>query len=174
MRPEKKSAFDEIRKKVSGAQFLIVTDYNGLNVGKTQELKKRLRGVNASMQVIKNRVFQHVAKDLGVTGLDPHLHGPSAMVYGQGDVVMAAKVLKDFIKENQKPLIKAGTLEGSLISAEQVTELAGLPSREVLLSKLVGTLAAPMSSLVGVLQAKVASIVYVLKSIEEKKQQANG
>ena len=174
MRAEKKSAFEEIRKKVSGSGFVILTDYKGLNVSKTQELKKRLRGVNASMQVVKNRVFSHVAKDLGVSGLEAHLSGPSAMVFGQGDVVTVAKVLKDFIKENEKPKIKAGTLKGAAISADEVAQLAALPSREILLSKLVGTLAAPMQGIVGVLQQKVASVVYVLKAIEQKKQQANG
>ena len=174
MRPEKKSAFEEIRSKVSGAGFVILADYAGLDVIKTQELKKRLRGVNASMQVVKNRVFSTVIKDLGYQTMDAGLSGPSAMVYGQGDVVMAAKVLKDFIKENEKPVIKLGALQGATITSKDVADLAALPSREVLLSQFVGTLAAPMQGLVGVLQAKLASLVYVLKAIEEKKSNSNG
>ena len=165
---------EEIRTKVKASGFVILADYRGLSVSKTAELKRRLRGAQASMQVVKNRVFTHVAKDLGVTGLSGDLAGPSAMVLGK-DVVGAAKVLRDFIKENdKKPVVKSGVLQGQVLSADDVNALAALPSREQLLSQMVGTIAAPMSSLVGVLQAKVASLLYVLKAIEDKKAKAAG
>jgi large subunit ribosomal protein L10 len=173
MRLEKKSMADEIRTKVKASGFIILADYTGLSVTKTQELKRRLRGAHASMQVVKNRVFKNVAKDLGYERLDGSLVGPSAMVLGQ-DVVGAAKVLRDFIKENQKPVIKTGVLQGAPLSADDVKALAALPSREQLLAQMVGTIAAPMSQLVGVLQAKVASLLYVLKAVEEKKAKAAG
>jgi large subunit ribosomal protein L10 len=171
IRPEKKAAYDEIRQKLSGSVFVILADYKGLTVAKTTELKKRLRGAKASIQVVKNRVFGHVAKDIGMGALEDKLSGPSAMVYGQGDVVQAAKVLKDFVKEHELPVVKIGTLQGVILTAADVAQLASLPSREVLLSKFVGTLAAPLSNLVGVLNQKAASLVYVLQAAADKKGQ---
>jgi large subunit ribosomal protein L10 len=170
MRPEKASIYAEIRRKVSESPFVILADYRGLNVLKMQDLRRRLRGANANIQVVKNRMFRHVAGELGVRVEDPTLSGPSAMVYGKGDVVSVAKVLKDFIKENDKPKIKAGAMQGTLLTAQDVQSLAALPSRETLLSMVVGTIAAPMSGLVGVLNQKVASLLYVLQAVKEKKE----
>ena len=174
MRPEKEAMAAELKTKMSGASFVILADYKGLNVVKIAELRRRLKGVNSQLQVVKNRVFSHVAKDLGYKGFEKASVGPSAMVFGKGDVVATAKVLKDFIKENEKPVIKSGALDGAVLTAADITQLASMPSREQLLGQLVGTLAAPMTQLVGVFQQKVASIVYALKAIEEKKQQGNG
>lgn len=168
MRAEKSSMAAEIKARVRDSGFIILADYQGLNVAKTTELKRRLRGVNAGMQVVKNRMMGHVAKDCGLTALDVNLTGPSAMVFGK-DPVGAAKVLRDFIKENSKPVIKSGTLGEQALTAQDIGALAALPSREELLAKFVGTLAAPMGQLVGVLNAKLSSLLYVLKAIEEKK-----
>ena len=172
MRAEKKSIIEELREKVKGSSFLIVADYHGLNVGKTEDLKRRLRGVDAHFQVIQNRMFKRVASELSQPGLEKGISGPSAMIYGKGDVAQAAKVLKDFVKENNLPAIKIGSLQGAVLSAADIQNLAGLPSREVLLATVVGTIAAPLTQLVGVLQQKVASVVYVLKAIQEKKEKA--
>jgi large subunit ribosomal protein L10 len=170
MRPEKKSIVDELKGQITDSLFVILTDYRGLNVSKTEELRKRLRGVNAKFHVVQNRMFKHVANELSVKGLESGLKGPSAMVVGKGDVVQTAKVLKDFIKENSIPTVKIGSLEGVILSAADVDKLAGLPSREVLLGQLVGTIAAPMTRLAGVLNQKVASLLYVLKAVQEKKE----
>jgi large subunit ribosomal protein L10 len=160
---------EELKTKLSGATFVILADYRGLSVTKISDLRRRLKGAHAQLQVIKNRVFMHVAKELGYKGFEQPTSGPSAMVFGKGDVVATAKVLKDFIKENEKPVLKLGALDGAALSAADIQQLAALPSREQLLGQLVGTLAAPMSQLVGVLSQKTATIVYVLKAIEEKK-----
>jgi large subunit ribosomal protein L10 len=173
MRPEKQAMADEFRSRVKDAAFMILADYRGLSVSKTDELRRRLRGVNARMQVIQNRVFRAVAKEASLPGLEPALKGPSALVYGPGDVVQAAKVLKDFVRENERPKIKAGALAGALITAQDVEQLAGLPAREVLLAQMLGTIAAPMTRLAGVLNQKVASIVYALKAVQEKKEKAS-
>jgi large subunit ribosomal protein L10 len=172
MRPEKKSMAAELKTKVSGAGYVILADYTGLTVAKTADLRKRLRGANARIQVVKNRVFKHVLKDAGVAGIDGSLKGSSAMVFGSGDPVAAAKVLKDFIKENEKPKIKVGTLQGQVLSPADVDSLAAMPSREVMLSKVVGTIAAPLSQLVGVLNQKVSTVVYVLQAAKDKKEKA--
>jgi len=173
MRPEKTAIVEEIRSKITDAVFVILADYRGLTVAKTEELKGKLRGVDAHFQVVQNRMFQRVARELDYTALGGEkAKGPSAMVFGNGDVVQAAKILKDFIKENELPVIKVGTLEGVILSQEDIEHLATLPSRDQLLAQVVGTIAAPLSQLVGVFQQKVASVVYVLKAVQEKKEQA--
>ncbi|HHY51219.1 MAG TPA: 50S ribosomal protein L10 [Alphaproteobacteria bacterium] len=172
MRPEKISMLKEVRTKLSGSSFFILTNFQGLTVSKSDDLRKRLRGAKANFQIVQNKHFGLAAKDCGLPAIDPSvLRGPSALVYGQGDVVAAAKVLKDFIKENDKPAIKLGGLQGQLLSRADVESLAALPSREILLGQVVGTVAAPMSRLVGALQQKVASVLYVLQAYAEKKGQ---
>lgn len=173
MRAEKQSMLQEVRRKISDASFFILANHTGLSVMKTDDLRKRLRAAKAEMQIVQNKQFTRAAKELGYAGLDAKaLSGPSAMVYGSGDVVAAAKVLKDFIKENEKPVIKLGALQGQVLSSADVASLAALPSRELLLGQVVGTIAAPMSRLVGVLQQKVASVVYVLQACADKKGKA--
>ena len=176
MRAEKVSIMQEVRGKLSGSSFFFLTNYNGLTVGKTDDLRRRLRGAKADFTVVPNKQFGLAAKECGYANLGKEvLKGPSAMVYGKGDVVAAAKVLKDFIKENdKKPSLKVGGLQGSVLYPADVESLDALPSREALLGQVVGTIAAPMSRLVGVLQQKVASVVYVLKASADKKGPAAG
>jgi large subunit ribosomal protein L10 len=172
MRLEKQSIVRDLRARMQGAQFVILTDYKGLNVAAMSDLRGRLRGAQAEFHVVQNSLVRLVAKDLGQTGLEPGLTGPSAMISGSGDVAQAAKVLRDFIKEKEKPTIKIGALQGAILSAKDVSTLADLPSREQLYGQLVGTLAAPMQQLVGVLNQKLASVVYVLKAYQEQKEKA--
>jgi large subunit ribosomal protein L10 len=169
MRPEKQSIIEELRGKVDDSVFVIVADFQGLSVGKTEVLRQRLAKADARIQVVKNRILGHIAKDSGLGAMRDHLTGPSAMVYGKGDVTQAAKILKEFIKENERPVIKVGALEGAVLTAADVEQLASLPARETLLGMMVGTIAAPMSQLVGVFQQKVSSLLYVLQAAADKK-----
>lgn len=171
MRPEKKAIVDEIRSEINDSLFLIVTDYKGMSVSQTEELKSRLHDVDARFRVVQNRLTK-IALDDAQEGVQDHLKGPSAMILGAGgEVVEAAKVLKKFLKETGLPTVKVGSLRGVILSEDDVKELAEMPPREVLLGTLVGTIAAPMTQLVGVFQQKTASLVYVLKAIQDKKEQ---
>ena len=172
MRLEKQSIVSDLRARMKAAQFVILTDYKGLNVAAMNDLRSRLHGAEAEFHVVQNSLVRLVAKDLGQAGLEPGLTGPSAMISGSGDVARAAKVLRDFIKEKEKPAIKIGALQGAILSAKDVSTLADLPSREQLYGQLVGTLAAPMQRLVGALNQKLASVVYVLKAYQEQKEKA--
>lgn len=173
MRAEKISMLQEVRSKLSGSTFFILTNYQGLTVTKSDDLRKRLRDAKAGFQVVPNKQFGKAAAECGLPAIAPEaLSGPSALVYGDGDVVAVAKILQEFIKQNEKPSVKVGALQGQLLSPADVESLAALPSREVLLGQLVGTIAAPMSQLVGVLQQKVASTLYVLQAYAEKKGQS--
>jgi large subunit ribosomal protein L10 len=172
MRLEKQSMIEELRRKLTESSFVILTDYKGVDVAKMNDLRDRLRTVKAHLQVVQNRMFQRLARDLNYPGFDERLRGPSAMVFGAGDVVAAAKVLKDFIKENEKPALKVGVMQGIHLSKADVERLASLPSREYLLAQLVGLLASPLRQVVGVMHQRLASLVYVLKAYQENKQKA--
>jgi large subunit ribosomal protein L10 len=167
MRPEKESIAKEIKDKVGGSVFVILADYRGLTVAQTDALRSRLNDVSARVQVVKNRILR-LADDKLAEGLK----GPSAMVYGGGDVVQAAKILREFIKENKLPVLKVGSLEGAILSAADIETLANLPSKEELQAMVVGTLAAPMRQVAGVMHQKVASLLYVLNAVQEKKAAA--
>ncbi len=172
MRLEKQSMIEELRKKLSESSFVILTDYKGVSVAKMTDLRHRLNAVKAHLQVVQNRMFQRVVRDLNYPGFEDRLRGPSAMVFGAGDVVAAAKVLKDFIKANEMPALKVGVMGGVYLSKQDIEKLASLPSREQLLAQFVGTLVAPMRQVVGVMHQRLASLVYVLKAYQENKQKS--
>lgn len=172
MRPEKQSLVDEIRRDLSESDFVILTDYQGLKVEQTNDLRQRLGKVQARLKVVKNRLFRRVVRESTYPEIEQSLGGPSAMVFGRGDVVETARILKKFVQENERPAIKAGALNGALITGADIQELADLPPRPMLYARLVGTLAAPMTQLVGVMQQKVASLLYVLKAAQEKKEKS--
>jgi large subunit ribosomal protein L10 len=167
LRPEKIAEAAEIDQRVSGALYMILADYDGMDMPMTTELKNSLRENGASYNVVKNRMLNR-ALPQDVSDL---LKGQTAMIYGEGDVVEVAKVIKKFTAENQKPVVKGGFVEGKAVSAADVVELAKLPSKDTLRAMLLGTLQAPCSQLVGVLDQKVASLVYVLSAVKDKKEQ---
>ena len=167
IRPEKKSITTELDERVSGALYMILADYTGMDMPQTTELKKNLRDNEASFNVVNNRMLKR-ALDGQAADL---LNGQTAMIYGTGDVVQVAKVIKKFAAKNKKPVVKGGILEGKMISGAEVGELAMLPPKEVMQAVLLGTLQAPCSQLVGVLDQKVASLVYVLDAARSKKEQ---
>lgn len=173
MRPEKEAIVREIKAQLAGATFAILTDFTRMDTVKTAGLRRKLRETGARFQVVTNRLFRVVAKELNYAGLEPALKGPTALVYGAGDVAATAKVLREFIKANDKvPVIKLGHMDGAVLSAAEVEVLATLPSKKAMQGMLVGTLAAPMTNLVGVLSQKLASLVYVLKAVADKKNAA--
>jgi large subunit ribosomal protein L10 len=167
IRPEKESITAELNERVSGALYMILADYTGMDMPQTVELKKNLRERGAAFNVVNNRMLNRVlegrAADL--------LRGQTAMIHGEGDVVEVAKVIRKFTAKNKKPVIKGGYLEGKAISGAEVDELAKLPAKEILQAMLLGTLQAPCSQLVGVMHQKVSSLVYVLDAVKTKKEQ---
>lgn len=167
IRPEKKSITAELEERVSGALYMILADYTGMDMPQTTELKANLRSSEAQFSVVNNRMLKRALD--GEAG--EMFRGQTALIYGSGDVVEVAKVIRKFTAANKKPVIKGGYLEGKQISGAEVTELAKLPAKEVLQAMLLGTLQAPCTQLVGVLDQKVASLVYVLDAVKTKKEQ---
>lgn len=169
MKAEKTILIDHLLEKVNASPFLFVVDYAGLTVDKFEELRKRLRASGAEMHVYKNTLVKQATTKAGFPAeLGDVLTGQTAIVTGQKDVCAAAKVMKTFSTEFQKPQLKAGVLDGKYLGADNINSVADLPSREVLLAKLLGVLQAPASTLVRLLNEPAASLARVLKAKGEQ------
>jgi large subunit ribosomal protein L10 len=175
MRPEKKAIVKEIRGTLEKSEFAILADCRGLNSERLKDLRVQLHGAKAGLTVVPNALFGVAAKEVGWEGLAGYLSGPTAIIHGAGDITQVAKVLKVYTKATnvKLPVIKGGYLTGQVLLPSQVATLADIPSREILLGQVVGTIAAPLSRLVGVMQQKVASLLYVLKAVADKKAAGN-
>lgn len=140
----KKVQVQEIADKFSAAASVVVVDYRGLTVGQVTELRKQLREAGVEFKVYKNSLTRRAAEATGLEGINEFLTGPNAVAFSNEDVVAPAKIINDFAKKNEALEIKAGIIEGTVASAEDVKALAELPSREGLLSMLLSVLQAPV------------------------------
>ena len=165
----KEQVVAELATKLATAKATFLADYRGLNVEQVNALRGELRKVGVEYQVVKNTLLRLAAKETGSACLDPHLAGPTAIAIAATDPVAPAKVLSEFAKTNAKFELKGAALDGKLLSVDDIKALAELPSREVLLAKLLGSLNAPASNFVGVLAAIPRSLVQVLAAIQDKK-----
>lgn len=168
-RNSKEQVVNELAQKLVTAKATFLADYRGLTVEQVNTLRGQLRNAGADYQVVKNTLLRLAARETGSACLDPLLEGPTALTIAGTDPVAPAKVLSDFAKANAKFEIKGGALDGKRLSVADITALAELPSREVLLAKLLGTLNAPTTNFVGVLAAVPRSLVQVLAAIQDKK-----
>lgn len=150
---QKKVVVAEIAEKLSASKSTIVADYRGLTVKQTNELRKQLREAGVELHVMKNTLTRRATAQVGLSDLDQHLTGPTAIAFSNEDVVAPAKILYNFSKENKALEIKGGVVEGNVVGFEQIKDLAVLPSREGLLSMLLSVLQAPMRNLALAVQA---------------------
>jgi large subunit ribosomal protein L10 len=177
MRAEKKMIVDEIKKQVSGSSYVFLARFTGMNVTQVNELRKRLDAAAADYHVVKNSMLLHAAKEVGLPISGP-MTGQTAIIYGrkgkdakaQTDPVAAAKALRGYMKEFEKPRFKAAFMDGKPLSEADLVSLASLPTREVLLATLLGLLNSPAQRLLFVLNAKSSEFLAVLKAYEDKKQ----
>ena len=167
MHPAKETIVEDLQAKLNASPFLFVADYTGLKVDQFAELRNRLWNVGARCHVVKNTFLRRAAKSAGLPDLDG-LNGQTAIVVGEKDVAAAAKVLKNFTAEFKKPEMKTGVVDRIVVSTEQIKAIADLPSREVLLATLLGTLNAPASQLVRVLNEPASSLARLLQAKAEK------
>jgi len=170
MRAEKQFISKEYTTRLNGSPFFIVVDYRGLTVGHFSELRKRLRKSGAEVHVVKNSIFRIAAKEAGIADLAGTLSGQLAVVTGQKDVSAAAKIVKTFQSEFDKPKIQFGFLNNQRLENKDILALADLPSLDVLRGKLLGTLQAPAGSLVRLLNEPASSLARVLKARSEKSE----
>ncbi len=168
MRPEKALIVSDLQAKIDSSPFMILVDYTGLNVPQFSELRTRLEKAGAECRVIKNSFLKRAAKESGLPDMSGDLKGQSALVVGESDVCAAAKILKTFAAEFEKPSIKMGVLDGSLLNQQEILAMAELPSREVLLATLLGVLQAPAAKFVRLINEPASQFARLLKAKAEK------
>src|SRR3954452_23807348 len=170
MRAENQMISSEYVARLNSSPFFIVVDYTGLKVGPMTELRKRLNKAGSEIHVVKNTIFRIAAKEAGVADLGASLTGQIAVVTGQRDVSAAAKVLKTFSSEFEKPKTRFGFLNNQRLEPATITELADLPPMEILRSKLLGLLNTPATRLVALLNTPGSQLARVLQAKVDKEQ----
>jgi len=166
----KQVVVQEIAEKFRKAQTAILVNYRGLNVEEVTELRAKARAAGIDYKVYKNSMMRFAAKETGFEGLLDVLVGPTAVAFCDTDPVAPAKLLNDFAKLHKALEIKAGMVEGKCLDVKGVEALAELPSREVLVARVLGGLNAPISGFVNVLNGNMRGLVVALNAIAEQKQ----
>jgi large subunit ribosomal protein L10 len=170
VRADKATAVAELTERFRSAGATVLTEYRGLTVAQLTQLRRAL-GRETSYAVAKNTLAKRAAVSAGIDGLDELFTGPTALTFVSGDVVEAAKGLRDFAKTNPRLVIKGGVFEGRAITGAEVTRLADLESREVLLAKLAGGMKANLSKAAALFQAPLSKTVRLAAALQEKREQ---
>ena len=167
-RPDKAAAVAELTERFRTANAVVLTEYRGLSVAQLKTLRRSLGG-NATYAVVKNTLSAIAAREAGVEGFDAQLAGPSAIAFVTGDPVEVAKGLRDFAKANPQLVVKGGVLDGRLVTAADITTLAALESREVLLAKAAGAMKAKLYQAAYMFTAKTGEAVRTIDALREKR-----
>ena len=166
---EKQTQVSELAEKIKTAKVVLLTDYRGINVEDVTKLRKDLRNIKSDYKVIKNNIIKRALEENKIEGLDQYLEGPTSVALSYEGYSEAAKILADYAKDNEEIFkIKVGIVDGEIIDAKAVIELANMPSREVLISKMLGSMKSPISGLVNVLNGNISALVRTLGAIAAK------
>jgi large subunit ribosomal protein L10 len=168
MRAEKQNISQEYVARLNNSPFFIVVDYRGLTVGHFTELRKRLFKAGSEMHVVKNSLFRIAAKEAGLDDLSGALVGQLAVLTGQRDVSAAAKVIKTFQSEFDRPKLRFGYLNSQRLESADLVSLADLPSLDVLRATIMGLVQAPASKLVATINAPGSQLARVIKARVDK------
>jgi large subunit ribosomal protein L10 len=169
-RDNKQELVTEMHERLGRAKAVFLADFRGMDVGKATTLRNELRSASVEYRVFKNTLLERASQGTDMECLSPYLTGPTAIAISYDDPVNAAKVLSKFAKDPQgKFVLKVGVLSGKLLDVKQIQALAELPSREVLLAKMLGSMQAPATNFVGVLAALPGSLVRALDAIRAQK-----
>ena len=173
VRADKATAVGELAEQFRSAQATVLTEYRGLTVAQLKDLRRAL-GNQATYTVAKNTLAKRAATDAGILGLDTLFTGPTALTFVTGDVVEAAKGLREFAKANPLLIIKGGVFEGVTMSAAEVNRLADLESREVLLARMAGAMKANLSKAAALFQAPLSKTARLAAALQEKRAAEGG
>ncbi|MEA1959652.1 MAG: 50S ribosomal protein L10 [Chloroflexota bacterium] len=166
---EKKQAVHDLAEKLEHANVVITTSYGGLTVAEMTELRRKLRAQKVEFRVIKNTLARFAAETAGREELNKIVIGPTAVAFGYDDIAAPAKALMEHIRATKSELkISGGLVEDRVLSAAEVASLASMPSREVLVAKMLGGLKGPLYGLVNVLNANLTGLVYLLSAREKQ------
>mgnify|MGYP000846969468 CR=1 FL=1 len=169
---QKREVVESISSKMKAAKAMVFADFRGLTVEQDTELRSALRKAGVEYKVVKNSLTRFAAKENGLDELESYLNGPTAMASSDKDPVAPAKVLSEYAKKFDKLEIKIGVVEGKIIDLDGIKALAELPSKEVLIAKVLGGFNAPISGFVNVLNANIRGLVVALNAIAEQKANA--
>ena len=173
-RADKEAAVAELTERFQGSSAAVLTEYRGLSVAQLGELRQSL-GSHATFAVVKNTLTKIAVSDAGLANeFNDLLSGPSAIAFVEGDVVEAAKGLRDFSRANPLLVIKGGVLDGKMMSPAEITKLADLEPREVLLAKLAGAMQAAMANAAATLAALPTQLARLLAALEQKQAAGAG
>jgi len=168
-RKQKEEIVQKLREDFERAQAVFVTTFKGMTAEESNQLRQALREKGARYQVVKNTLLRLASSGTSAEPLQQYIEGPTGIAIAYEDPVEVAKVLVEFAKEHESLINRGGVLQGKAMEAAALEQLAKLPSREVLLAQLLGTLQAPLTNFVQLLAAIPRNFLYVLKAIEEKK-----
>ena len=158
-----------VKEKLANSKSIVVADYRGLTVSEVTDLRARLRKEGVELRVIKNRLAKIALKESDMDTMDEYLKGMTAIAFGMTDPVSPAKVLSEFAKGNDKLKLIAGQMDNQVLDIKGIEELAKLPSREVLLSRMLGSLTSPIQKLAYGLNQTVAKVVYAVDAVARQK-----
>ncbi|GII58161.1 50S ribosomal protein L10 [Planotetraspora thailandica] len=167
---DKSGAVAELKSEFEGSSAAVLTEYRGLTVAQLKELRVSLGG-HAKFAVAKNTLTRIAANGAGITALDDLLKGPTAIAFVKGDVVEAAKGLREFAKANPLLVIKGGVVDGKSMTPSEITKLADLESREVLLAKLAGALKAKQSQAAATFAALPTTMARLAEALRAKREE---
>jgi large subunit ribosomal protein L10 len=167
-RSQKAAVIEEVAGQISESEAVFAVDYRGISVPQAAELRTRLRGADASFRVVKNTLTERAADQAGAEGLKPFLEGPTAMAFVRGDAAAAAKALSDFARTSGLLTFKGGWMNGAPLTADEITAISKLPSREVLYGRLVGMVASPLTGLATSLNGLVGGLARQLQAMVEQ------
>jgi large subunit ribosomal protein L10 len=170
-RPEKVSIVAEIKANLAASDAVLLTEYRGMSVPSIGRLRRTLGG-DTSYKVYKNTLVRIAAEQQGIEGLEPLLHGPTAVAFVKGDAVEAAKALREFAKTEPRLIIKGGLLGGKVLDAAQTAALADMPPKAQVLAEIAGLFEAPLANIASLLEAPVRDIAYAIAALEEKQSAA--
>ena len=173
-RAEKVAVVDEVRGHFADSDAAILTEYRGLKVKDLAGLRRTLRANGGEYKIFKNTLVRLAAKQSGLEQLESLLEGPTGITFVSGDAAAVAKSLREYSRTNPLLVIKGGVLGDKIIGARETAALADLPSREVLLARLAGAMAAPMQQLAGLLQALPRNLAYGLAALRDQKAAEGG
>jgi large subunit ribosomal protein L10 len=171
--PQKEQILKETSERLAGVRGVYLADLSGMTVEKVSLLRKKCREQRVQVHVVKNTLLKRALNQNGIQSLDDFLTGPTGVVFSAGDEMVPARILSQFAKEHEKPRIKAAVVDGQLFDDKAIAKLALLPSREVLLSQLLGTFIAPMTQFLAAVDATLRLPAIMADVLEREKQKAS-
>lgn len=167
-RQQKAAVIDEVAGQITESEAIFAVDYRGISVPQAADLRTRLRSADATFRIVKNTLTERAAEQAGASPLKDYLEGPTAMAFVRGDAAAAAKALSDFARTSGLLTFKGGWMNGAPLSAEEITAISKLPSRDVLYGRLVGMVASPLSGLVTSLSGLVGGLARQLQALVDQ------